>query len=116
MQSTVEGRTVALRSYLPRELFRRDSDLDRLITIAGDSAAEGAFGAATTVAVTRGMLHRLCPDYQPGRTIDLDVLCGSGEADGCALRPECRTCLVSQFARSGTFCGDLVPDGEANRR
>jgi hypothetical protein len=115
MQSSVKGRTVAHLSYLPRELFRRDSDLDRLITIAGDSAADGTFGAANTVTVTRGMLRRLCPDYRPGRAIDLDVLCGSGEADGCALRPECRTCLVSQFAASGKFCGDLVPDGEASQ-
>jgi hypothetical protein len=115
MQSSVKGRTVAHLSYLPRELFRRDSDLDRLITIAGDSAADGTFGAANTVTVTRGMLRRLCPDYRPGRAIDLDVLCGSGEADGRALRLECRTCLVSQFAPSGTFCGDLVPDDEASQ-
>ena len=115
MQSPVKGRTVAHRLYLPHELFRRDSDLDRLITIAGDSAADGTFGAANTVTVTRGMLRRLCPDYRPGRAIDLDVLCGSGEADGCALRSECRNCLVSQFAASGKFCGDLVPDGEASQ-
>jgi hypothetical protein len=96
---------------LPRELFRRDSDLDRLITIAGDAAADGTFGAANTVVVTRSLLRKLCPDYRPGTVIDLDVICGSGEADGCALRPECRSCLVSRFSASGMFCGDLVSDG-----
>jgi hypothetical protein len=112
MQSPGERRTIAQRSYLPRELFRRGSDLDRLITIAGDSAADNTFGATATVAVTRGMLRRLCPDYRPGRTIDLDVMCGSGEADGRALRHECRTCLVGQFSTSGEFFGDLIPDSE----
>jgi len=115
MQSPGERRTIAQRSYLPRELFRRGSDLDQLITIAGDSAADSTFGAAATVAVTRGMLHRLCPDYRPGRTIDLDVMCGSGETDGVAFRPECRTCLVGQFSTSGEFLGDLVPVGEASQ-
>ena len=114
MPSLVQGRSFAQRSDLPRELFRRGSDLDQLITIAGDSAADGMFGAANTAAVTRSMLRKLCPDYRPGRAIDLDVMCGSGEADGCALRPDCRACLVSHFSTSGMFCGDLVPEGEAN--
>ena len=114
MQSPGERRIIAQRSHLPRELFRRDSDLDQLITIAGDSAADGTFGAAATVAVTRGMLHKLCPDYRPGQAINLDVLCGSGEADGVAFRPECKKCIVGQFSTSGAFLGDLVPEGDAN--
>jgi len=114
MQSPGERRTIAQRSYLPRELFRRGSDLDQLITIAGDSAADSTFGAAATVAVTRGMLHRLCPDYRPGRAINLDVLCGSGEANSVAFRPECKKCIVGQFSTSGAFLGDLVSEGDAN--
>lgn len=114
MPSLGKGRTFAQRSHLPRELFRRGSDLDRLITIAGDAAADNTFGAANTVAVTRSMLRKLCPNYRPGSVIELDVLCRSGEADGRALRPECRRCLVSRFSASGMFCGDLLTDGEAN--
>jgi hypothetical protein len=65
MPNLGEGRTLAQRSCLPHDLSRRGSDLDRLITIAGDAAARGTFGAANTVDVTRGMLRRLCPDYRP---------------------------------------------------
>jgi len=115
MPSPGVKRTSVQKSHLPHELFRRGSDLDRLITIAGDAAADGTFGAANTVAVTRSMLSKLCPDYRPGSVIDLDVICGSGEANGCPLRPECRRCLVSRFSASGKFCGDLVSDGEANQ-
>jgi len=53
MPSLTVGRHLAQRSCLPRDLSRRGSDLDRLITIAGDAAAGGTFGAADTVAVTR---------------------------------------------------------------
>ena len=115
MPSLCEGRTPVQRSRLPRDLSRRGSDLDRLITIAGEAAAEGTFGAANTVAVTRGMLHRHCPDYRPGRAIDLDVMCGSGEIDGVALRPGCKRCIVGQFSTSGEFLGDLAPDGETSQ-
>ena len=86
MPNLGEGRTVAQRSCLPRDLSRRGSDLDRLITIAGDAAAEGTFGAANTVAVTRSMIRRLCPDYRPSKACRIDVLCGSGEDNGQPIR------------------------------
>ncbi len=95
-------------SNLPRDLSRRGSDLDRLITIAGDAAADGTFGAANTVAVTRNMLHKLCPDYRPSKACQIDVLCGSGEDDGKPFRPSCGNCLVGQFTAAGKFLGDVI--------
>ena len=62
-----------------------------------------------------GMAYRLCPDYRPGRAIDLDVACGSGETDGVAFRHECRKCIVGQFSTSGEFFGDLVSSSEAGQ-
>jgi hypothetical protein len=108
MPNLGEGRTLVQKSNLPRDLSRRGSDLDRLITIAGDAAAEGTFGAANTVAVTHGMLHRLCPDYRPSKACPIDVLCGSGEDNGQPIRAGCGICLVGQFTAAGKFLGDLV--------
>lgn len=104
-----EGRTLARRSTLPRDLSRRGSDLDRLITIAGDAATESTFGAANTVAVTRSMIHKLCPDYRPSRACQIDVLCGSGEDNSQPLRSSCGICLVGQFTAKGGFIGDVFP-------
>jgi hypothetical protein len=109
MPNPGEGRTHARRPCLPRELSRRGSDLDRLITIAGDAAAESTFGAADTVAVTRSMLRRLCPDYRPSNACQLDVLCGSGEDSGQPIRAGCGICLVGQFTAAGKFLGDVIP-------
>ena len=104
-----EGRTFAQKSSLPRDLSRRGSDLDRLITIAGDAATEGTFGAANTVAVTRGLIHKLCPDYRPSKACQIDVLCGSGEDNGRPFRSGCGMCLVGQFTAAGKFLGDVIP-------
>lgn len=109
MPNLGEGKTVVRKSDLPRDLFRRGSDLDRLITIAGDAAAEGTFGAADTVAVTRSMLRRLCPDYRPSTACQIDVLCGSGEDNGKPSRSGCGKCLVGQFTAAGKFLGDVIP-------
>ena len=109
MPNPGEGKTLAQRSCLPRDLSRRGSDLDRLITIAGDAAAEGTFGAADTVAVTRSMLRRLCPDYRPSKACPTDVLCGSGEDNGQPIRTSCSICLVGQFTAAGRFLGDVIP-------
>ncbi len=86
MPSLCGETAVAQRSRLPRDLSRRGSDLDRLITIAGDAATQGTFGAANTVAVTRSMIHKLCPDYRPSKACQIDVLCGSGEDNGQPFR------------------------------
>jgi hypothetical protein len=94
---------------LQRDLSHRGSDLDRLITIAGDAAAEGTFGAADTVAVTRSMIRRLCPDYRPSKAGQIDVLCGSGEDNGQPIRTCCGICLVGQFTAAGKFIGDVIP-------
>jgi hypothetical protein len=109
MPSLGSGRTVAQRSSLPRDLSRRGSDLDRLITIAGDAAAQGTFGAADTAAVTRNMLRKLCPDYRPSKACQTDVLCGSGEDNGRPIRTGCGICLVGQFTTAGKFLGDVFP-------
>jgi hypothetical protein len=109
MQNLGEGRTLGQRPCLPRDLSRRGSDLDRIITIAGDAAARGTFGAADTVAVARSMLHRLCPDYRPSKACPIDVLCGSGEDNGQPIRTGCGICLVGQFTAAGKFLGDLIP-------
>ena len=109
MPSLGEGRTFAQRSCLPRDLSRRGSDLDRLITIAGDAAAGGTFGAADTVAVTRSMLRRLCPNYRPSEACQFDVLCGSGEDNGKPIRTTCGVCVAGQFTAAGKFLGDVIP-------
>ena len=109
MPNLGEVRTLVQKSCLPRDLSRRGSDLDRLITIAGDAAARGTFGAADTVAVARSMLHRLCPDYRPSKACQIDVLCGSGEDNGQPFRAGCGICLVGQFTAAGKFLGDLIP-------
>jgi hypothetical protein len=109
MPNLGEGRTPAQRSCLPGDLSRRGSDLDRLITIAGDAAAEGTFGAADTVAVARSMLRSLCPDYRPSKACQIDVLCGSGEDNGKPSRSGCGKCLVGQFTAAGKFLGDVIP-------
>jgi hypothetical protein len=109
MPNLGEGRTIAQKSSLPRDLSRRGSDLDRLITIAGDAAAEGTFGAADTVAVTRSVIRRLCPDYRPSKACHIDVLCGSGEDSGQPFRTGCGKCLVGQFTAAGKFLGDVIP-------
>jgi hypothetical protein len=108
MPNLGHGRTIAQKSCLPRDLSRRGSDLDRLITIAGDAAAQGTFGAADTVAVTRSMVRRLCPDYRPSKACQMDVLCGSGEDNGEPIRTGCGICLVGQFTAAGKFLGDVI--------
>jgi hypothetical protein len=109
MPSLTVGRTFVQRSCLPRDLSRRGSDLDRLITIAGDAAADGTFGAADTVAVTRSMLRSLCPNYRPSNACQIDVLCGSGEDNGKPFRSGCGICLVGQFTAADMFLGDVIP-------
>jgi len=109
MPSLTVGRHLAQRSCLPRDLSRRGSDLDRLITIAGDAAANGTFGAADTVAVTRSILRRLCLDYRPSRACHIGVLCSSGEDNGQPFRSGCGICLVGQFTAAGMFLGDVIP-------
>lgn len=104
-----EGGTLTQKPSLPRDLSRRGSDLDRLITIAGDAAAQGTFGAANTVAVTRGMIRKLCPEYRPSKASQIEVLCGSGEDSGRPIRTGCGVCLVGQFTAAGKFLGDVIP-------
>jgi len=109
MPNPGKGRPSSQRSCLPRELSRRGTDLDRLITITGDAAANGTFGAAETVAVTRSMLRKLCSDYRPSKACQTEVLCGSGEDNGQPIRTGCGFCLVGQFTSAGMFLGDVIP-------
>jgi hypothetical protein len=96
-------------SQLPVELRQKNSDLDVLITLAGDAVDAGHFGAASQVRVTRRVIRQNCSSYRPSNAEENSVLCGSGEKDGTPIRGnECFNCRAGQFSASGFFAGDLI--------
>jgi hypothetical protein len=103
-------------SQLPRDLFRKDSDLDVMVSVADDAATQCKFGAEATVNVAWQMLKRACPDYKATmltindqNQVGVSILCASGERDARPFRFECQFCRVSQFSVNGVFTGDLIP-------
>ena len=97
------------RDRLPRELIQRGSDLDQMITLAGDAAASNSFGAQGTLKAARSMIKRLCPKYRPSRASSIETVCGSGEDDGQPFRSGCGVCLCGQFTAAGMYLGDVIP-------
>jgi hypothetical protein len=95
---------------LPRELFQRDSDLDVLITIAGNAAAKRSFAFTSTVKTTRKLLRNDCPNYLPSLSSPNEVLCRSGEEDGTPYRAgsDCFRCRAAQFSANGLFIGEMT--------
>jgi hypothetical protein len=94
---------------LPVELVQRNSDLDVLITIAGDSTEKRTFGFESTVKITRRVIHQNCSSYRPSTSGDNAVLCRSGEDTGNPYRGEaCFSCRAGQFSKSGVFIGEMA--------
>jgi len=92
-----------------RELLRKDSDLDKMVTIAADAVEHNRFGADSTLKITRLLLRQACPNYA---TCDYDpLICHSGQKDGQPLQKECLRCRVSDFSSSGYYSGEIVPVG-----
>lgn len=94
---------------LPAELVNRRSDLDVLITLAGDGVDNRTYGFESTVRVARRVLRQNCSSYRPSQDHPNDVLCGSGEKDGePVLGSTCFKCRVSQFSQNGFFTGEVI--------
>lgn len=99
---------IANSSRLPRNLFQLGSDIDKMVDAADAAFLKHAFVAPIVIAVTRDLIHKSCPSYEPSNCHTGDTLCGSGEQDGHPYRFDCKDCIVSQFSRSGFFTGEVV--------
>ena len=98
---------------LPIELTQRNSDIDVMITIAGDSTERRTFGFQSTLKVTRRLIHQNCDSYRPSTTSVDAVLCRSGEDTGNPSRgATCFKCRASQFSASGLFTGEVINGDE----
>jgi hypothetical protein len=94
---------------LPIELVQRNSNVDLLITLAGDSATNRTFGFESMVKTTRHVIRQHCSGYQPSSQSPFDILCKSGESDGNPSRGSlCFNCRVSQFSANGFFTGEMT--------
>ena len=96
------------RDDLPRDLVQRGGDLDQLITIAASAFESRTYGAAGVVNSARDQLRKLCSSYEPSRVNVGDIICSSGEVDGCPRRPGCYKCIVSQFSPQGVYLGEVI--------
>ena len=103
-------------SQLPAELCRKGTDLDVMITLAGDGdEAKSVFGFSTVVRTTRRMIKQNCSLYKPSRAEgrELNILCLSGEIDGTPFRgSQCFECRAGQFSKNGVFIGEIVAGGK----
>lgn len=100
---------------LPVELVQRNSDLDVLITISGDSTANRTYGFESTAKAVHRLIKQNCSDYRPSTDHDNDVICRSGEDDGNPIRGSlCFSCRVGQFSKSGMFIGEMRETQQAS--
>lgn len=100
--------------HLPVELVQRNSDLDVMITLSGDSTEKRTFGFESTAKTVRRLIGQNCSSYRPSTDHENDVLCRSGEDDGNPTRGAlCFTCRAGQFSRNGVFIGEMTSDGTA---
>jgi len=98
---------VRIPNLVSRELLRKDSDLDKMVTIAANAVDLKQFGADSTLKITRHLLHQACSSYAP---CDYDkLICHSGQRDGKPIQQECLHCRVSDFSASGFYSGEIVP-------
>jgi len=93
------------RQPLPRELTDPQTDLGKLVVLAGDLEPDTPLRRAVT-GKAREFLQKACPHYKMSHGDD--VLCRSGEETGRAYRGRnCSTCTVGQFSASMMFLGEI---------
>jgi hypothetical protein len=110
------GLRIKHTNRLPAELRQRNSDLDVMITLAGDAAEKRSFGFDATVKTTRRLIRQNCPSYRPSTSSDFDILCRSGEDTGdpyCGSK--CYMCRAGQFTASGMFTGEVTGEDHLER-
>ena len=95
------------RPVLPKEMVDRESDLTKLIVLAGDMSVIDP-KRSPVVAKTQDLLRHACRSYRPSTGGD-DLLCRSGEETGHPYHGRaCAQCTVGQFSRSMFFVGEIV--------
>lgn len=102
-----QGMPRVQQKVLPRELIERGSDLNQMVSLAGDLVSHRHGSAQALVNKTRTLLHQACPHYKPSRKDP--VICRSGEDNGRAYRGRvCSQCTVAQFSPNMVFIGELT--------
>ena len=93
------------RQTLPRELTDPQTDLVKLVVLAGDMQTASQLRRAV-LGKAKEFIHKACPHYKVSHTDD--ILCRSGEETGRAYRGRnCSECTVGQFSASMLFLGEI---------